>query len=135
MDATLFLARFIGLSFVIVSLFMLFKKDKVTQAIKSLLKNDGVVYLLEIISTGFGLALALGVNISAGWVLPVVIAFFGWVLVLRGIIGFFFFDLSLRKLYYSVHFEEIYYPLGFFILIIGMYLAIAGFVVPVPILP
>ncbi len=128
MDATLFLARFIGLSFVIASLFMLFKKDKVIQAIKSLLKNDGVLYLLEIISTGFGLALALGVNISAGWVLPVVIAFFGWVLALRGIIGFFFFDLSLRKLYSSVHFEEIYYPLGFFILIIGMYLAVAGFI-------
>jgi hypothetical protein len=128
MDATLFLGKLTGFSFIIVSLWMLSKKDEVALFIKILLKSNDILYLLEIATTGFGLILALGVNVSAGWVLPVVIALIGWILLLRGLLGFFLPGLSLRKLYYSIHFEEICYPLGIFILIIGMYLTVAGFI-------
>jgi hypothetical protein len=132
MDATLFLAKLIGFTFVIVSLSMLFKKNKVIQAIKSLLKNDGLLYLLEITSMGLGLAIVISANIWSGWVLPVVISLIGWVLLLKGITGLFLSNLSLRKLYYLVRFEEICYPLAIFILIVGIYLIVAGFTVPVP---
>ncbi len=128
MDATVFLARFIGFSFVIVTLSMLFDKAKAIQAIKSFLADDGSLFLLEMISTVLGLAVVLTHSVWTGHgTTSFLVTLIGWIFLVRGVIGLFISDLSLRKLYHLIHFEDIYYYAVAIIFLLGLALTYGGF--------
>ena len=123
----MFLARFMGLSFTIVTLAMLFDKAKAIQAIKSFLADDGSLFLLEIISTLLGLAVVITHSAWTGGKTSFLITLIGWIFLVRGGIGLFISDMSLRKLYHLIHFEDIYYYAVTIIFLLGLVLTYGGF--------
>lgn len=127
MDTTMYLGQLFGLTFVIVSLAFLFGKAKATSAARSLLANDGALLLMEIAALVIGLAMVLTQNNWGGGALAVVIALIGWIAMLKGLVGLFISDLSLRKFYEFFHFEQWFYLIMTIMLLIGIWMTYAGY--------
>lgn len=83
MDVSIFLAKFIGLYLVIVSLGLLVDKKNV-DLLFGIYKNKGVVLVTGVLEVGLGLALVLTHNIWE-WNWVGVITVIGWMLLARGI--------------------------------------------------
>ena len=127
MDSTHFLARLLGLSFAIISAAMLFEKKKTILALESFLGEDGVLYVLELACMAIGLAILLNHSTFMGGTLSLAVTVIGWIFLIRGVVGLFLSGSALRKLYRASHFEENYYPIGIFMLVLGACLTYAGF--------
>jgi hypothetical protein len=123
----MYLGQIFGLTFVIVSLAFLFGKAKATLAARSLLANDGALLLMEIAALVIGLALVLTQNNWGNGALAVVIDIIGWVTMLKGLVGLFISDLSLRKFYEFFHYERWFYLIMTIMLLIGIWMTYAGY--------
>jgi len=127
MGTTMYLGQLFGLTFVIVSLAFLFGKAKATLAARSLLANDGALLLMETAALVIGLAIVLSQNNWSGRALAVVITLIGWISLLKGLVGLFISDLSLRKFYEFFHYERWFYLIMTIVLLIGIWMTYAGY--------
>jgi hypothetical protein len=83
---TLFLAKLIGLLFLVFSLLMALNKRTILAAIDELVRSRGLMLIAGSFNLAAGLAIVLGHNVWSGRALTVVVTFIGWVVVLRGVV-------------------------------------------------
>jgi hypothetical protein len=127
MPRTTFLARLIGLFFVVAALSMLVKRGASHEAIAGLLHNPSLLLVLEILGVFGGLAMVLGHNIWSGGLLPIVVTVIGWLFLLRNTVLLFLSPDVTINLFNTFRLEEFYYIYAIIGLVIGGYLTYAGF--------
>ena len=125
---TLFIAKLIGLMFLVFSLLMATNKRVTLAGIDELVRSRGLMVIGGSLNLAAGLAIILGHQIWSGGVLTVVITLIGWLVALRGIVWLFTPQEKLTQYYEALHFEQKYYVATAITGALGLYLSIAGFV-------
>ena len=124
---TIFLAKLFGLYCIILALTMMTRKDSAIATIRALIGNPPLLLLVEVLGLAGGLAIVIGHNIWSGGALPVVITLLGWLMLIRGGgLSALSQDATL-KLFETLRYEKYFYVYMVATLILGLYLAYAGF--------
>ena len=126
---TIYLARLMGLSFVLLVSCILPRGNALIMATIA----DGPVMLVYAsFSLAAGLAIILGHNVWSGGTLPVIVTLVGWLIFAKGLALLLVtpetWAALLEQMRYSEHSSLYYLPA----LIIGLYLTYAGFSAPAP---
>jgi hypothetical protein len=122
---TIYLARLIGLSAVLLVAALLVRGDALIMATVA----DGPVMLVyAIFSLAAGLAMILGHNVWSGGTLPLIVTLVGWLIFVKGLVLLLVTPETLTPLLERM---QQHYPLYIVpALIIGLYLTYAGFAAP-----
>lgn len=125
MELSLFLAKVIGLTLVLVASALVVNKKNI-DLLFGLYKHPTAVFITGILETVLGIVLALSHNI---WTPDFrgIITFVGWILLLRGVGRIFFPFRVTNKLEKFRKMESAFTPLLIFVILIGAYLAYMGF--------
>jgi len=126
MISTVFLAQFLGIFSIIMSLSMLLKRQMVVQILHEVLGDRGLTYVVGLIELAAGLILVLNHNIW-GDTLSSFITILGWLLLIEGVIYTFASRQFIRKIIIAIHSTKLYYIFASLYLILGIILAYAGF--------
>jgi hypothetical protein len=126
---TVFLARLIGLSTVLLVVALLLHGSEMVGAAVA---NGPVMLVYAIISLAVGLAMILGHNVWSGGALPVVVTVVGWLIFAKGLMLLFIAPEATRELFDHMQYGEHYYLYLTPSLVIGLYLTWAGFTAPSP---
>jgi hypothetical protein len=126
---TIYLARLVGLSVVLLAAGLLVRGNALIMATVA----DGPVMLLYAsFSLAAGLAIILGHNVWSGGTLPVIVTLVGWLIFAKGLALLLVtpetWALLLERMQYSEHSSLYFLPA----LIIGLYSTYAGFSAPSP---
>lgn len=126
---TVFLARAIGLFAVVLVAALMLRGAAVIEATVA----DGPVMLAyAIISLGIGVAMIVGHNVWSGGALPVVVTLAGWLIFAKGLSLLLLSPAALSGLFGQMGYREHYYLYLTPSLLLGLYLAGAGFAAPWP---
>jgi hypothetical protein len=121
---TIFLARLLGLFTVLVVAAMLIRGSALVDAA---LANQPAMLIYGITSLGLGLAMVLGHNVWSGGALPVVVTLVGWLILAKGIVLLLLAPDAVARLSGQMHDGERFNLYLIPSLVIGIYLAWAGF--------
>jgi len=124
---TLFLAKLIGLVFLVFSLYMATGKQALLSVANELVRDRGLILIGGSINLIAGLAMVLAHNSWSGGVLTVLVTLIGWLLVLRGAFLLFTPPERLVAYYERMGLERNYNVFVGIIGVLGLYLTIAGF--------
>jgi hypothetical protein len=121
---TIYLARLIGLSAVLLAVALLIRGNTLIMAT---LADGPVMLVYAIFSLAAGLAMLLGHNVWSGGTLPVIVTLVGWLIFAKGLVLLLVtpetLTLSLERMQYGEHYPLYLVPA----LIVGLYLTYAGF--------
>ena len=125
---TIYLARLIGLSAVLLVVALLVRGNALIMATVA----DGPVMLVyAIFSLAAGLAIILGHNVWSGGTLPVIVTLVGWLIFVKGLVLMLITPETLSPLLERMQ-QHYHYPVYVVpALIIGLYLIYAGFAAPI----
>jgi hypothetical protein len=126
-NATLYLARLLGLDLILIALAVAVTHDRMVVTIQQLLAQPVALFLSGILALGVGLAIVIGHNRWSS-LLAIVVTLLGWVSLLKGLV-FVFLPMHVAG---GVFGGALHYPLLFDLytaitFLIGLYLTIAGF--------
>ena len=124
---TIFLAKLLGLYWIIVALAMMPRKQSAIATLNALIRNPPLLLLAEVLGLAAGLAVVLGHNIWSGGVLSVVVTLLGWLMLLRGAALLALSSDATIKLFNALRYEDRFYYYMGGTLLLGLYLTIAGF--------
>ena len=124
---TIFLGKLIGLYCIIVALAMMAHKQSAVAAVNALVRNPPLLLLAEVLGLAAGLAMVLGHNIWSGGALPVVISLLGWLIAIRGAVLLALPQDTTMEFFKALRYEELFYLYMGVTLVLGLYLAFAGF--------
>jgi hypothetical protein len=124
---TLFIAKLIGLMFLVFSLLMAMNKRAMLAAIDEVVRSRGLMLIGGSFNLAAGLAIVLGHNVWSGGALTVVVTLIGWLVALRGVVWLFTPQEKLVQFYEALHFERKYYVATAITGTLGLYLTVAGF--------
>jgi hypothetical protein len=103
---TVFLARFIGLSTVLLVVALIGRGSAMIEAAVA----DGPVMLVyAIISLAAGLAMILGHNVWSGGALPVVVTLVGWLILAKGLMLLFVTPEAMKQVFDHMQYGEHHY--------------------------
>jgi hypothetical protein len=124
---TLFLAKLIGLLFLVFTASMALNKRAMVVTANEFIHERGLILIVAALNLTAGLAIALAHNVWHGGALTIIVTLIGWLLLLRG--GFLLFTPpeNLVKIYEAMHFEQNYAIVTVISGALGLYLTIAGF--------
>ena len=126
MEMSIYLAQVLGIYLTVAGLGMLINKDFYSRAIKSLIKNEGLIMLVASFSLIFWSLVALKHNVWEGW--PVIITIIAWIGVLKSGL-YFLFPAGMMKWESNMMKKD---PLNFWSIVslaLGLFLLYYGFVV------
>ena len=121
---TIYLARLIGLSAVLLAAALLVRGNALIMAT---LADGPVMLVYATFSLAAGLAIMLGHNVWSGGALPVIVTLVGWLIFAKGLVLLLVNPGTFARLLERMHYSE-HYP--FYLVpafIIGFYLIYAGF--------
>ena len=123
---SIFLAKLLGIYMILVGLIFMLRRKAMMPAMKELIKNKSLIYIIAIRELLAGLAIILGHNI---WTLgfEVIITVVGWLMLLEGIIYLILPNRLMQKLFGKFNTPVWYGAGGVAAIIIGLYLAGRGF--------
>jgi hypothetical protein len=125
--STVLLARGIGIFMVVLIAGMMLRGVPVI----TLTISDGPVMLAyAIISLAMGVAMIVGHNVWSGGLLPVVVTLLGWLIFLKGLVLLLLPADTLSRAFGQMHYGDHVYLFFAPSLMIGLYLAWAGFTTP-----
>ncbi len=125
MELSVFLARLIGLDFLIVALIFLLRRDQVLNVVRSFMSSEGLIALSGGISLVAGLAILIGHPVWE-WSWRVVITLIGLFAVLQGILRLGFGPV-MRNWFTSEKVEHGYWITLIILLLVGLFLTYHGF--------
>jgi hypothetical protein len=125
--ATKYLARLIGLFCIVAGLAMIGRRQEMVAAVDVLTHTPTLLLLVGLIALGVGLAMVLAHNVWSGGLLPVVVTLIGWLILLRGLVLLFLPAAMVATLFEALHFARLLYLYASIALVLGIYLAMAGF--------
>jgi hypothetical protein len=124
---TIFLARYIGLSTIVLVAAMAVRGSA---AIEATAADAPVMLAYGIISLGLGIAMIVGHNVWTGGLLPVVVTLVGWLIAAKGLVLLLLPPETTSHVLGQMHYGTNYYFYLVPALVIGLYLAWAGFTAP-----
>ena len=125
---TVFLSRLIGLYLILISLSMLTHRQAYVEWMTALIYNSPVLYVIGVIAAAAGLAMVLGHNVWSGGALPVVVTLTGWLMLTKSVLLLFLSPEAASEFFLvGLHFEQLFYLYGAFVLVFGIYMTYAGF--------
>jgi hypothetical protein len=124
---TIFLGKLIGLYCIFVALAMMAHKQSVVATVNALIHNPPVLLFVEMVALATGLAIVIGHNIWSGGALPVVITLIGWLTAIRGVVLLALPPDTTIKVFEGLRYGELFYVYMGATLLIGLFLAYAGF--------
>jgi len=124
---TIFLAKFLGLYCIVLALTMMTRKQSTVATMKALITNPPLLLFVEVLGLAGGLAMVIGHNIWSGGALPIVITLVGWLMVIRGVGLLALSRDGIIRLFEALQYEERFYFYMGGTLVLGLYLAFAGF--------
>jgi hypothetical protein len=124
---TVFLARVIGLSTVLIVVAFLVRGSAIVEATVA----DGPVMLAyAVIGIATGVAMIVGHNFWSGGPLPVVVTLVGWLIFAKSLLLLFLPPEALGEIFARMHYGQHIYLYLAPALVIGLYLTWAGFTAP-----
>ena len=127
MPLTYFYAQLFGSVILIIALAMLLNRRATLTMAHELIDNRPLLFIIGIMSLFLGVVVILTHNIWTGGGLAMLVTLIGWLLLLRGVLILFLPHGSLRSLFNSFKFEQIYYLVTSLALILGICLTYYGF--------
>jgi hypothetical protein len=124
---TSYLARLLGLFCIVAGLAMIGRRQEMVAAVDALTHNTTLLLLVGLIALGIGLAMVLAHDLWSGGAAPVVVTLIGWLVLLRGLVLLFLPVSMVATLYEALHFARLLYLYASIALVLGIYLAMAGF--------
>ena len=124
---TVFLARLIGPFAILLSLSELVHKQQTVETAAALVRDRPLVLMIAMMGLLAGLAMVIAHNVWSGGALPVVITLFGWILLIRGAVMLFLSPEAVAGMLEFFRFEQLLYFYAGVTLLLGLYLAYAGF--------
>jgi hypothetical protein len=106
---TIYLSRLICVLTLIAALSMLADKPQAIDTVRAVVQDRPVLFILGMLGTAAGLAVALGHQVWSGGVLPVLVTAIGWVVLIRGAILLFLSQHATARLVDWFRFEEFFY--------------------------
>jgi hypothetical protein len=103
---TVFLARLIGLSTILIVIAFLVRGSA---TIDATVADAPVMLVYAIISLAVGVAMILGHNVWSGGALPVVVTLVGWLILAKGLLLLFLTPEALSRFYQQMQYGEHYY--------------------------
>jgi uncharacterized membrane protein len=128
MELTHFLARLLGLFCIIVAVVMFSRKHAMLEIVASCIQNRSLLFLVEILGLIAGLGIVLGHNVWSRGLLALIVTLMGWVTLMRSVILLFLSPEAIERFIKAIRYEQNYYAFTGVVLLIGLYLTIAGFV-------
>ncbi|MGX6643213.1 hypothetical protein [Legionella pneumophila] len=127
MNTSVFLAKAMGLYFLIISISVLINKNRMPSVISELMKNPALQFLMGLNILIIGLLLILTHNI---WVLSwqVIITIIAWAVFIKGVLNVAFPTLAQRMTKPFLQSQSIPYFAIFINFLLGLYLCYYGFV-------
>jgi len=119
--------KFLGLYCIIVALAMMTRKQSAVATVKALIANPPLLLFVEVLGLAGGLAMIIGHNIWSGGALPVVVTLVGWLMAIRGAGLLALSPNATMKLFEALRYEQLFYFYMGGTLVLGLYLAYAGF--------
>ena len=127
MPLTYFLAELIGLYCIIMGAVMLFRKQVIAAVMDGYYRNEDAIFLPGLLATFLGLMLVLSHNFWSAGLLALVVTLVGWAALLKGLWLLFFPNSAVRAIdIFKI--KEFSWLYGIVIIVIGAYLAYAGFI-------
>lgn len=124
---TVYLARLIGISCILVALAMLSHKQNTVAVVIAFLHNPPLLFTLGVIMVVAGLALVLGHNLWSGGAATVVVTITSWIVLLKGAMLLFVSPEAELSLFIdTLHYEQFFYFYSSITLVLGLYLTYAA---------
>ena len=127
MPLTYFLAELIGLYCIIIGAIMLFRKQVFAAVIDGYYHNEETIFLPGLLAAFLGLMLVLSHNYWGAGLLALVVTLVGWAALVKGL-WLLFFPSSATRVIDIFKVKEMAWLYGIVIVVIGAYLAYAGFI-------
>ncbi|MBU4369616.1 hypothetical protein KKG58_02520 [Patescibacteria group bacterium] len=127
MDLSIFLAKVLGLYFIIGALICLLKYKSMRKIIDGFTDNTALLYVTGVITVILGLMMVISHNIwEGGW--RVVITLIGWLILLKGLAFLLLPEKIMFKFAKSFRWsKEWYFVVAIIMVLFGVYLASKGF--------
>ncbi len=125
MDTTHYLAKLIGLMFLIIGAFIIYRKDCVNKIVDDLHEHPSMIVVTGIINLLLGLLIVLSHNVWVlGW--PVIITILGYLILIKGLLRLFAceYNKELTRCLLKGHGTLIW---GIITVVIGAFLTYMGF--------
>jgi hypothetical protein len=106
---------------------MMTRRESTVATVRALIANPQLLLLVEVIGLAAGLAMIIGHNTWSGGVLPVVVTLIGWLMAIRGAGLLALSPKTTMKLFQALDYEQLFYIYMGGTLVLGAYLAYAGF--------
>lgn len=87
MDTSTFLARLIGLMFIVAGAFVLINKDRIRSIVNSLHNDPALLTIAGMMNVLMGLLIVLSHNVWTGW--PILITVIGYLIIVKGLLRLF----------------------------------------------
>ncbi len=124
---TVFIGKVLGLFCVIVAVAMMANKKGAVATVTGLLGNPPLMFVVDIMTVGLGLAMVVGHEVWSGGVLPVAVTLMGWATLLKGVVLLAVPAGRMIRFYDAVQYERRFYALMAVTLGIGLSLTLAAF--------
>ncbi len=124
MELSIFIARILGLAYVVVGLGMLFNPKYYAASMKEMVKELGVMYLGGVMALVVGFIWVSYHNVWQGW--PILITVFGWLALIKGITLLMFPKLMMKFTNYFFKHASALGWWGFIILVLGLVFSYLG---------
>jgi hypothetical protein len=97
------------------------------EIVTNLIQNRSLLFVVEIFGLIGGLAMVLGHNVWSAGLLAFVVTLIGWVTFIRSVVLLFLPSGSIVKFMQAIRYEQNYHVFAAIVLILGIYLTVAGF--------
>lgn len=130
MDISLFLAKVMGLYFVIISLSVLINKNRMLSIITGIIQNPSLQFMMGLNILIIGIILILSHNVwVASW--QIIITIISWLILFKGILNITFPSLAQSMTKPFLHSQVMPYISVLINFLLGLFLCYYGFMLPV----
>jgi hypothetical protein len=124
---TIYFAQLAGLYFLILGVILIVRKSTMIELMPKMAESQPFVFLAGMIRIIIGLAILIGNGPWGNRALTMVVAFIGWITLVRGVAMLLVTPQQQRKLIDYWRRDTAYYTAVAIVLVLGLYLARAGF--------
>jgi hypothetical protein len=123
---TFYLAKLLGLYFLIIGISIIFKTSHYQKSMKELSTSEALMMLISIMPLVVGLSIILGHNLWVkSW--PVIITIIGWLIFLVGLIRLFWYKKVMKIISKKADHKSFLVTMGVIVTLIGAGLTYLGF--------
>jgi hypothetical protein len=125
---TSFLAKLLGLYCIAISISIFAHAQATVEIMKAILRDPPLLYIAGLLGMTAGLAIVLAHNVWSGGALPVLVTLFGWASLIKGALLLVLSPETESRIFImALGFDQHPTFYAAFLLLIGAYLAYAGF--------